>query len=478
MHDAHRGAVTGACISRCEKFLLTAAKDGSFFAQILGDELRGICQPGVQTTVESLTVDGAVDSVNVDGAVESASKLTEDVFDDPVPLTADDATNEVEDLVSSTTFSIEDAKIKVEEDAKRSASEEEKMGVREFLEKLKAEYKALRVENELKPENERLPNSAFEVDPGLRDVVELETLAELRKTKDSMAWHCEKSALGLAKLNRWFLDDVEQERVVLRSFHAGRQAFAVTSFRVLKPAPELAGDLAASRSARARDTQTQRGAGSGHRERTSGSGGSVRLSRSANLKSGGSLGGHVSATEQDNPFAAGHKQEERRKKRLRREAEWRAFNTTKPNALYENPEDVAAIDVATRTLGNYHLKSEPSPELVSDEADSVNYGKKRDTMMRLESSTRQARVDFNASFFQLRHTREKVILETVRNAARVEEITAVLDDAHTPEGAEALNTINNPWRTTPLADEYPTETRGKGTCWAFPKSRRLFYRSR
>ena len=332
MHDAHRGAVTGACISRCEKFLLTAAKDGSFFAQILGDELRGVCQPGVQTTVESLTVDGAVDSVNVDGAVESASKLTEDVFDDPVPLTADDATNEVEDLVSSTTFSIEDAKIKVEEDAKRSASEEEKMGVREFLEKLKAEYKALRVENELKPENERLPNSAFEVDPGLRDVVELETLAELRKTKDSMAWHCEKSALGLAKLNRWFLDDVEQERVVLRSFHAGRQAFAVTSFRVLKPAPELAGDLAASRSARARDTQTQRGAGSGHRERTSGSGGSVRLSRSANLKSGGSLGGHVSATEQDNPFAAGHKQEERRKKRLRREAEWRAFNTTKPDA--------------------------------------------------------------------------------------------------------------------------------------------------
>jgi len=352
------------------------------------------------------------------------------------------------------------------------------MGVREFLEKLKAEYKALRVENELKPENERLPNSAFEVDPGLRDVVELETLAELRKTKDSMAWHCEKSALGLAKLNRWFLDDVEQERVVLRSFHAGRQAFAVTSFRVLKPAPELAGDLAASRSARARDTQTQRGAGSGHRERTSGSGGSVRLSRSANLKSGGSLGGHVSATEQDNPFAAGHKQEERRKKRLRREAEWRAFNTTKPDALYENPEDVAAIDVATRTLGNYHLKSEPSPELVSDEADEVNYGKKRDTMLRLESSTRQARVDFNASFFQLRHTREKVILETVRNAARVEEITAVLDDAHTPEGAEALNTINNPWRTTPLADEYPTETRGEGTCWAFPKSRRLFYRSR
>ena len=138
-----------------------------------------------------------------------------------MPSLEADATPAAADIDSATTYSIEDAKVKVEEDAKRAAAEEEKMGVREFLAKLKAEYAALVRENDARPVAERLPASAFEVDPGLREVIEAETLADLERARESLAWHCEKSSLGLAKLRERFLDDVEQERAVLRSFATG-----------------------------------------------------------------------------------------------------------------------------------------------------------------------------------------------------------------------------------------------------------------
>ena len=38
-------------------------------------------------------------------------------------------------------------------------------------------------------------------------------------------------------------------------------------------------------------------------------------------------------------------------------AEWRAFNATKPDEQYENPDDDAAIEVARNTLGDFKLKS-------------------------------------------------------------------------------------------------------------------------
>ena len=141
--------------------------------------------------------------------------------------------------------SIEDAKVKAEEDAKRAAAEEEKMGVRELLSKLKTEYAALARENDARPFAERLPAAAFEVDPGLREVIEAETLAHLERATESLAWHCEKSQLGLRKLRERFLDDVETERAVVRSFATGRSAFAATSFRVVKPSEKLDLDLKA-----------------------------------------------------------------------------------------------------------------------------------------------------------------------------------------------------------------------------------------
>lgn len=44
-------------------------------------------------------------------------------------------------------------------------------GVRDYLKLIRSEFEALLAENAAKPEAERLPRSAFEVDPGLREMI-------------------------------------------------------------------------------------------------------------------------------------------------------------------------------------------------------------------------------------------------------------------------------------------------------------------
>ena len=109
--------------------------------------------------------------------------------------------------------------------------------------------------------------------------------------------------------------------------------------------------------------------------------------------------------EEENPFATGHKQELRRQRRKAREAEWRAFNATKPDEQYENPDDVAAIEVARNTLGDFKLKS--APDYVVPEEDSMNYRRKREQMLLLEEAIHDAKVDFNAEFAALRDVRAR-----------------------------------------------------------------------
>jgi hypothetical protein len=53
------------------------------------------------------------------------------------------------------------------------------------------------------------------------------------------------------------------------------------------------------------------------------------------------------------------KAELRRAARKRREAEWAAFNASRPDESYENPDDLAAIEAAERDMGDCKLKSDP-----------------------------------------------------------------------------------------------------------------------
>lgn len=429
VHDSQNGAVAGATVSRDDAFLLSASADGSFFVQRLGPELRGL-EPDAVAETETETETRASE-----GAGEEVAALV-------APSADEDKSPEVEDILTSETYSIEEAKVKLEEDAKRASAEEKKLGTRGYVDKLKEEYLALVAENVAKPPSERLAPEAFEIDPGLRDIVEAETQAKMELMHKSLAWETEKATLGLKKLNEWFLDDVEEERVVLRSFAEGRRGFAVTNFRVAKLSDALRQDIHLVRNPPKEDEMPE-----------------LRRSRSVSIKSRPSknMSEATEEPEEENPFATGHKQELRRQRRKAREAEWRAFNATKPDEQYENPDDVAAIEVARNTLGDFKLKS--APDYVVPEEDSMNYRRKREQMLLLEEAIHDAKVDFNAEFAALRDVRARVVEQIQAVCARIAEITVELDDADRPEGIEALTAVAEPFRSTPLADEYPKESR-------------------
>ena len=429
VHDSQNGAVAGATVSRDDAFLLSASADGSFFVQRLGPELRGL-EPDAVAKTETETETRASE-----GAGEEVAALV-------APSADEDESPEAEDILTSETYSIEEAKVKLEEDAKRASAEEKKMGTRGYVDKLKEEYLALVAENDAKPPAERLAPEAFEIDPGLRDIVEAETQAKMELMHKSLAWETEKATLGLKKLNEWFLDDVEEERAVLRSFAEGRRGFAVTNFRVAKLSDALRQDIHMVRNPPKEDEMPE-----------------LRRSRSVSIKSRPSknMSEATEEPEEENPFATGHKQELRRQRRKAREAEWRAFNATKPDEQYENPDDVAAIEVARNTLGDFKLKS--APDYVVPEEDSMNYRRKREQMLLLEEAIHDAKVDFNAEFAALRDVRARVVEQVQAVCARIAEITVELDDADRPEGIEALTAVAEPFRSTPLADEYPKESR-------------------
>jgi len=211
VHDGIYGSVTGAAVTRDDSFLLSTSSDGSFFVQKIGAGLLAERVPA--TDAEEVT----------------------SVAEDPTPA--------VEDITDPTKYSFEEEKIKLAEDIARAAAEEAKLGVRGYINKLRDEFQALLAENEARPPHERLPREAFEVDPGIREVVEAETQGKMEMVKAEYAWLKERADLQLKRLKEFFLDPVESERVVLRSFGSGRRSFAVTSFRVAKFSDDLRADI-------------------------------------------------------------------------------------------------------------------------------------------------------------------------------------------------------------------------------------------
>ena len=416
VHDGIYGSVTGAAVTRDDSFLLSTSSDGSFFAQKIGAGLLAERVP--------------------------ASDAEE------VATVAEEPTSAVEDITDPTKYSYEEEKIKLAEDIAREAAEEAKLGVRGYVYKLRGEFQVLLAENEAKPPHERLPREAFEVDPGIHEVVEAETQGKMEMVKAEFAWLKERANLQLKRLQDFFLDPVESERVVLRSFGSGRRSFAVTSFRVARFSEALRADIE-----RCHTTELQR--------KTAGAGARAGLTPGKSFRKNVAEDDTEPKVDPEAELMSEGKYAEKRAKRKAREAEWREFNASKPDPKYENPDDLAAIEEANRTRGDFKLKSEP--DYVVPEEDQQFYDRKRRQMLLLEEAVHEIKMEFNRRFLALRAVRKSAVEDVQSSAKRIAEITVRLDDADQPEGFEALSVLTEPFSATPLADEYPAEFRAAAT---------------
>lgn len=97
--------------------------------------------------------------------------------------------------------------------------------------RIKKEFEQLLAENAAKPEGEQLPLSYFDIDPGMRAMIEEEVRLEEEQVRAEMQHELEKNTILLAKVKAKFLDPLEVERIEL---HALGQRAMVTSFRTAK----------------------------------------------------------------------------------------------------------------------------------------------------------------------------------------------------------------------------------------------------
>ncbi|KAK9811670.1 hypothetical protein WJX72_008037 [[Myrmecia] bisecta] len=396
LHDSQSGAVTGAATSFDDAYLLSVAHDGTF-------------------SVQDVLLDGVEAQ---DGDLEA------------LPSSALDLTAEVPDTTDPHSYTIEEALQKTGEDQMRAAAEAKKLTLREELDQIRRDFEALLAENDARPPAERLPAAEFEIDVGLRALMEEENQRKEEIARMELAWEGEKQKVALAKLKKRFLDHLEVERIKLTALKSGQ---CVTSFRTARLPDSLIREIkdVKSRIDTSANAQYKYDAYSPTKTRNMAGGSpfgpaSGRMGSMANPSEG--LSRMASLANLDEKQVS--KQEQRRLARKKREAEWAAFKATKPDDSFENPADADAIDEAERNMGDFKLKSDPS--YVVPEAQRVNTQSKRRQMLLLEEAMYRMKMEFNKRFLALRDVKKRVCSEIGQRNVRLREVNAVVGIAEEP----------------------------------------------
>ncbi len=249
LHDGNTGAITGVCTTADDKLLLSVGADGNFFVSLV-DVQAGLNNVDRSHTVATATSPLALElerakqlafaearairqrelaaakeaAANGDpSALERYMAAMAIPLPEPMDVIEDDRviSQEAKDITERTAYSIEQAKQQKELDERREAAEKKKAFVREEIRQLCAEFTFLLAKNQSLDPAHRLPRSAFELDPRLRQQLEREAAEKVKEVQEEMAWETEKNEVALRKLRNHYLAPLDVEFIELKSFRSG-----------------------------------------------------------------------------------------------------------------------------------------------------------------------------------------------------------------------------------------------------------------
>ena len=244
MHDGHSGRITSMKFDKDEKYLMTSAEDGLMYIHQLDKEnIRKESKFDAFAGIEG--IDYMPDAMKEDIRKEKSNQF----FLDNVPYfpTVDkeaDAINhaylassvrlteEVNvDIVDPTQYSIQQAKLRTEEDHRMKLAEEKKQGVRGRVEQLRENFKKLITKNMDADEWLRLTQEDFNIDPVYFDMLRERNFTKIEEAKKEVAWGIEFATVRLNKLKEKFYDVLEFEKFTVKAL---KTTAYVTTFRVHK----------------------------------------------------------------------------------------------------------------------------------------------------------------------------------------------------------------------------------------------------
>jgi WD40 repeat protein len=331
------------------------------------------------------------------------------------------ASPDVGDIVDAATYSIEEAKLKDEEDERVAIAEKKKAVVRAEIAQLRREFVELLDQNAALEPEQQLPREAFALDPRLRAQLQTQAREKVNAVREELAWISEKETRALDKVRSKFLGNLVCEHIKL---HAFRTASSVFSFRVQELAPflrdsiEKVHEMIASEEAARRELADKTAADGGGGDGGIGGGGkdnALKGMRATSKSAGGGSGGGGKRLSEA---------EQRKKARAERKQQLAQLKAAKPDKNVDDPRDVAAVQYAERNMGDYKLKSDPN--YVVPEHQRVNAEKKRRQMILLQESVHYIKMALNERFLALRDLKRRIVHNVKRDNVRVSEINTLL----------------------------------------------------
>lgn len=360
-------------------------------------------------------------------------------------------------------YTIEDAKLKSEADAKAQSTRSKQDRTRDVLEHMRKQLQDLKALNATYPPECQLDDVEWEIDLDYGDLLLQIGNQACEEVQKELAYTVERAALMLMKMRQMYVSPLAVELVTLHAFESG---LAVQSFRTMKMPQILQNRLNEIHSNEA--TQAMR---SNRKSIASSVGNDVNpstgkiiplgpvrhpsvlhiMAKETHLDDGFPLkdderlmlqrgnvmqpgrsfpppGAPVSLHENASAAAASagsvHGFEARKQLRAERKGKLNRWMNNKPGEDADDPRDLVAITFAQRNMGDYKLKT--SATYVVPEELRVNAAKKRRQMALLEEKLYEAKLGFNAKVLELRELKVLLIDELKQDRARLAQLKETL----------------------------------------------------
>jgi len=128
-------------------------------------------------------------------------------------------------------YSIQQAKLRTEEDRRLELAEEKKEAVKVKIQNLRKQFRILQERNEDTEEVIRVSEDDFNIDPEYFELLLEKNDAKIEETKKEVNWNIEYHTVRLNKLKNKFYDVLDFEKFTVKAM---KTTAYVTTFRVPK----------------------------------------------------------------------------------------------------------------------------------------------------------------------------------------------------------------------------------------------------
>ncbi|KAL5112674.1 Cilia and flagella-associated protein 44 [Taenia crassiceps] len=371
--DNERGAVNGVQLTFDDRFLLTVAGDGTFFALELMSE-------SMQT--------------------QEVSKLLA-----KLPSSSHEPAEE--DIQDANEFSIEQARGKMEWDKLVETGEEKKRETRKQLAELRLRFRQLKEQNDRLPFHMRVNSREYEMLERLRDQLMNQRQEQIAMLDKEMEFQSRKGSIALQKMIHRFRKDLACEYIVLKAFGTNDWVSSIRKAK-LPPGHFVLMQLLKEESRQDREAEMESRRKTITQDKSQPRVTEVLPASNFDLlkrsKVKGARGLRYMRQLETLEVA--------RLKREKRRQQWEELYAKKPTNKWEDPLDVAAIEFVKNNMGDFKLKSSSSysvPEHLKPTAT-----KSRLALLEAITQISQRQDDFNQRLLKLRN-KKAIIIKELKN---------------------------------------------------------------